>query len=313
MPVRVAIAALLLFTVACGGRPMSPAGPSGLTGGAAAVTGATIQGQVQSGTAVMASTAATTNSAAAGLTVSVVGTSISTTVTGTGQFTLNGVPAGSTQLNFSGTGVNVTISISPVQGTETVSITVKIQGNQAEVESEAHDSTGEAELHGLISALGGSSSAFDFTIGTTKVRGDSQTTFFGDGDKPDTFASLRNGAKVEVKGVTRDGFVYAQRIHINGGNSGADDDDNDNEPDDHNNGGDDNKAGEAEASGTISGITSGCPSITFSVGATAVSTNPSTEFKGAACTALKNGDQVKVEGTRASAGAPIVAKEVKKQ
>ncbi len=293
---------------------MSPAGPSGLTG-AAAVTGATIQGQVQSGTAVMASTAATTNSAAAGLTVTVVGTSISATVTGTGQFTLNGVPAGSTQLNFSGSGVNVTVNISPVQGTETISITVKISGNQAEVESEAHDNHGDAELHGIVAALSGSSSSFDFTVGGMKVRGDSQTTFFGDGDKPDTFASLRNGAKVEVKGVTRDGFVYAQRIHINGGNSGADDDnDDDNEPDDdHDNGGDDNKAGEAEASGTISGITSGCPSITFSVGGTAVSTNPSTEFEGAACTALKNGDKVKVEGTRASAGAPIVAKEVKKQ
>ncbi len=306
MPVRVSIAALLLFTVACGGRAAAPAAPSGIDG-PAAVTGATIQGQVQSGTAVVATTAATTSSAAAGLTVTVVGTSISATVTGTGQFTLTGVPAGTTQLNFSGPGVNVTVSISPVQGTETVSITVKISGNHAEVESEAHENHGDAELHGIVTALSGSASTFDFNIGGTKVRGDTQTTFFGDGDKPDSFSTLRNGARVEVKGLTREGFVYAQRIHINGGDSGADnpaDDDDDNEPDDDN---------EAEVSGTIAGITTGCPSITFTVSGTAVATSGSTEFKGAACSALKNGDRVKVEGTRQSASAPILAHEVKKQ
>lgn len=314
MPVRVAIAALLLFTVACGGRPGSPTGPSALSGsdGPAAVTGATIQGQVQSGTAMMA---ATTGASVAGLTVTVVGTSISTTISGTGQFTLTGVPAGSKDLNFTGPGVNVTISITPVQGTETISITVKIEGNKAEVETEAHDNHGDAELHGLVGTLGGTASSFQFTIGGMQVRGDGQTTFFGDGDRPDSFSTLRNGQRVEVKGATRDGFVYAQRIHINGSaaSDGHDADDDDPEDDDDHNGDDDNKAGEAEASGTISGITTGCPSISFSVGGTAVVTDRSTEFKGAACTALKNGDRVKVEGTRQSATAPIVAHEVKKQ
>lgn len=323
MLVRVAIAALLFSTVACGGRPASPTAPAGFdapTSGPAAVAGATIQGQVQSGTAAMA---ATTGAAASGLTVTVVGTSISATVSGTGQFTLNGVPAGSSQLNFTGTGVNVSVNISPVQGTETISITVKISGEKAEIESEAHDNHGEAELHGIVSALSGTSATFDFNVGGMKVRGDAQTTFFGDGNKADTFSKLRNGARVEVKGLTQDGFVYAQRIHINGGNSGddpadhdANDDDDDDPPgDDHGNGqhDDDNQAGEAEASGTISGITTGCPNITFSVGGSSVATSKSTEFKGAACTALKNGDRVKVEGTRQSSGGAILAREVKRQ
>lgn len=326
MQVRVAIAALLLSTVACGGRPSSPTAPAGFnapSGGPAAVTGATIQGQVQSGTAAMA---ATTSAAASGLTVTVVGTTVSATVSGTGQFTLNGVPAGSSELNFSGPGVNLTVSISPIQGTETVSITVTISGNKAEVESEARDNHGDAELHGLVAALSGSSATFDFMLGGMKVRGDTQTTFFGDGDRPDSFATLRNGARVEVKGVTREGFVYAQRIHINGSTASDDppghdaDDDNDDDPDDdHNNGNngnghddDDDDRGEAEVSGVIGGITSGCPSITFMVAGNSVATNGSTEFEGAACTALRNGDRVKVEGARQSSGT-ILAREVKKK
>ena len=292
--------------------PASPSAASSLSG-PVAITGATVQGQVQTSSALSGMTAATTSAAASGLTVTVVGTSISTTVTGLGQFILTGVPAGSSQLNFTGPGVNATVSFSPVQGTETISINVKISGNQAEIESEEHDNHGDLEINGILSNLTGSASSFSFMVGTKRVRGDSQTSFFGDGDRADSFAALKNGARVEVKAAMVSGQVYAQRIHINGGNSGADDGD-DNEGDDD---GDDHGADQhddAEVSGAIGGLasTTSCPAISFTVSGTSVSANGSTEFKGTTCSALKNGDKVKVEGTKQSSGA-ILAKEIKKQ
>jgi hypothetical protein len=299
---------LVLSTAACGGKsPSSPSAPSPI-GGATALTGATVQGQVRSTTGM---TAATAGAAASGLTVSVPGTSISTTVSGVGQFVLNGVPAGSAQLNFSGPGVNATVSFSPVQDTETLSITVKISGAKAEIESEEHDHHGDLEINGTLSNLSGSASAFSFVVGGKTVHGDAQTSFFGDGNRQDSFATLRNGARVEVKGAMRDGLVYAQRIHVNGGDSGIDDDDDGEEPDSDTDD-DSDHAGEVEAAGSISALTGTCPAISFQLNAKAVTTNASTEFKGAACSTLKNGDRVKVEGTKQSSGA-ILAKQVKRQ
>lgn len=312
MHLRHATCALLLVlsTAACGGKsPSSPSAPSPASG---AATGATVQGQVQSGTSLTGLTAATTGAAASGLTVTVVGTSISATVSGMGQFVLTGVPAGSYQLTFSGPGVNATVSITPIQGTETVSITVKISGNHAEIESEEHDNHGDLEINGTLSSLTGSASAFSFVVGGKTVHGDSQTDFFGDGNRQDSFSNLRNGARVEVKGAMKDGLVYAQRIHINGGDSGLDDDDDSNEPDSDDDDDDGDHAEEVEASGALSGLTGTCPAISFQVSTKTVTTNSSTEFKGASCSSLKNGDRVKVEGTKQSSGA-ILAKQVKKQ
>ena len=315
--VRVSCAAVLLIAAsACGGRgPASPAAPSSLT----APAGATIIGTVQSGgTPMLAAT--TGSSSAAGLTVTVVGTNISTTVNGTGQFTLSGVPEGSTQLRFSGPGVDATIAIS-VQGTETITLTVTINGSKAELKDEGHENHGDAELHGNIAELSGTAAAFSFRLAGRLVRGDTATGFFGDGNRNDSFARLDNGDRVEVKGVTRDGFVYAQRIHINGGpdddddddDDDADDDDADDDEDDDDDGEEEeHKDGEAEFSGTLASLGGSCPSIAFSVSGRSVATNSATEFSKTSCSALKNGDRVKVEGTPQSNGV-VLAREVKRQ
>jgi hypothetical protein len=49
-----------------------------------------------------------------------------------------------------------------------------------------------------------------------EIRGDATTTFYGDNDEPLAFSSLKVGSRVEVKGLQRDAFVFAERIHING-------------------------------------------------------------------------------------------------
>jgi hypothetical protein len=48
--------------------------------------------------------------------------------------------------------------------------------------------------------------------------GDALTEFFGGS----TLADLVNGARVEVKGDQRDGFIYAERIHVNRDDNGED-------------------------------------------------------------------------------------------
>lgn len=66
-------------------------------------------------------------------------------------------------------------------------------------------------LNGTISNFNGTSSAFEFTVSGRLVKGDAATVFFGNS----RFSDLVNGARVEVKGAERNGFVYATRLKVN--------------------------------------------------------------------------------------------------
>ena len=278
----------------CGGKGANPTAPSN-TGGNTPVTPAgpmaTITGSVQ-GAAANAVVARSGGPALTGVTVTVVGTSISVSVDVAGRFTLLNVPPGDGQLQLSGS-ANGTLPISSVQPLETIDLVVMVSGSAASIDSQVRSGTGQADLegrveslpptmpprtfkaagrqvttdsatrfldgsitrsfadlqlgmrvhvkgslsgdtftativelqnahivpvevNGVIDSLTGSAAAFQFKIGSRVVKGDVNTAFFGDGDKPDTFADLKNGARVEVKGQQRDDFVYATRIHING-------------------------------------------------------------------------------------------------
>jgi hypothetical protein len=157
----------------------------------------------------------------------------------------------------------------------------------------------EAEFSGTISALTGTAASFQFTVGSRVVKGDSTTSIIGSSNTVKSFADLKNGGAVEVKGIQRDGFVQASRIHL----EGADDDN-----------GDDNQndKGEADAEGTLGAVSGTCPVITSSVGATKFATTASTRFDGAACTAFKSGDKVEVKGTKKADGS-IAATRVEKK
>lgn len=293
---------LIAAAAACGGKSPSPVSPTSPTPAAAApapvVSGATIIGSVRTGAGLLADSNGA--SAAAGLTVQIVGTGMSTTVGATGQFTFTGVPAGPVQLNFSGPGVNASVTLTPVSNSQTITITVRVNGTTATVEDESNDdNNGESEVNGIISGLTGTASSFQFMVGSRQVKGDSQTQFFGDGDKPDTFANLKDGVRVEVKGTLKDSFVYANRIHINDGS------------DENGNNNGDNNDQEAEASGKISSLGGACPSLSFSLGSQAVLTNASTTFSGVTCSSLTNGTEVEVSGTKQTSGA-ILAQKVKK-
>jgi hypothetical protein len=324
----------MLLTACGGGGKGSPTSPSNGT----SATSATITGTVQG--ASNATLAMSSGAAIAGVTVSVVGTSISSVADAAGRFALNNVPPGSVQLQLTGSGANAMVTLSPVVAQQTIDVVLAVSGSSATVESEVRSGTAEAQLegrveslpptqpaltfkaagrtvrtdastqfvdgsqtrafsdlrigmrvhvkgsmagdtftarrvelqnsnttlpvnvNGVIDSLTGSASAFQFKIGSRLVKGDAQTTFFGDGDRPDSFATLKEGSRVEVKGEQRDDFVYAVRIHING--TGDDDDEQDSS---------------ASIHGTLNAMTGTKPTLVLTVGTTLVRTSASTEVK----------------------------------
>jgi hypothetical protein len=329
---------ILITTIACGGSGASPTGPASTGAG-----GASIAGTVQSGTS-SAMTAVGAGNAIPGLVVTVVGTSISSGLDAAGRFTLQNVPAGDIQLQFSGPATG-TITVSAVKTTETITLVVAVTSSSVTLESAARSSAGTEELegrveslpptmaagalkvagrivttdaatqirhgssalefddiqigyrvhvrgltsganlvassieiqntittipvnvNGIISDLAGTPAAFEFRIGSRVVKGDASTGFFGDGDSPDSFASLEDGVRVEVKGLQRDGHVYAARIHINGDDEAEEDED------------DAEQDTSASIHGALMQIGGSAPTLQLLVGTTTVRTTSGTEVR----------------------------------
>jgi hypothetical protein len=352
------------FISACGAAK-SPTTPSTTTtpsasGGAGT---AEISGSVRSGSPQLA---ATTGAAASALTVTVVGTSISSEVDASARFTLAGVPPGDVDLRFSGGGIDSTLRLPLVLPSQTVALVINVAGTAVSVDSEVRSTAGTAQLegrveslppttaagtlvvagktvktdsatrveqgnatkafadlqigmrvhvegaasgsdlrasliqiqntttwtpvdvNGAIDSLAGTAPLFQFTIGSRLVKGDALTIFFG-GTAQD-FSMLKNGVRVEVKGQQRDGYVYAERLHVNV----ATDDD----------GGQDESA---SLSGTLTAIAGTAPALTLTVAGTTVRTTSSTvvQRRGDVQTleTLKVGQTLHVVGARQSSGA----------
>ena len=109
-------------------------------------------------------------------------------------------------------GIRVHVKGRPSSGALLASI-IQIQNTHADI---------PVEINGVIDSVTGSAAAFRFKIGSRVVKGDSLTTLFGDGSATVTFAALKDGVLVEVKGAQRDGHVYATRIHVNDNGTGDD-------------------------------------------------------------------------------------------
>src|SRR5690242_4952877 len=125
------VVALAASTIACGSS-MSATGPSGSSGGGG---GAVISGRVNVGTSAASPMAfrfplATVvavplaNSSSITVTVSIVGSDISSTVDGNGNFTLTNVPPGTVSLHFQGRGADAMLTISGVEPDDRLQISV---------------------------------------------------------------------------------------------------------------------------------------------------------------------------------------------
>jgi uncharacterized protein DUF5666 len=220
--------------------------------------------------------------------VTISGTNISTTVDGSGQFTLTGVPPGTVTLQFSGPGVSASITLSGVTATDQITIDVTLNGSSARVDSESRHKDDGHEIEGKITAVNGST----ITVGGSAITVPS-TAKIHRGATAMTFADLKVGVEVEVK-TTMDGTTLtATDVSIEDGNDDGDDD----------------HDGLNEVSGAVSGLTGTCPALTFTVQTITVKTGATTTFDGG-CSQIKNAARVEAKGTLSTDGKTLTASRV---
>src|SRR5262245_12749846 len=159
----VVMVAVARISAACGdnaGTAVNPASPSGL--GASSTSGAVIVGRVNSVASAGSGAAAAerwsasgfSTMATTGITVTIVGTSVSTQVDGSGQFTLTGVPPGDVTLRFSGSGSDATVTLRGVSATDRIEISVTLNGSGARLDSDRRSSSSNGVLvNGRITGL----------------------------------------------------------------------------------------------------------------------------------------------------------------
>ena len=129
---------LLAMAAACGGGPAGPSKIDGTTiSGMVTMKGASAITASAASSGAAPTTAATAPVAlASALTVSVVGTNLSTTVESSGYFQLAGVPSGTVRLQFADAGVNATVEISNVGKEPLIEIQVQLTTTSAVVTDE---------------------------------------------------------------------------------------------------------------------------------------------------------------------------------
>ncbi len=304
---RISIFVLSCFlAVACSQStlPTVPSSSGSPTSGAPPIT----NGAAISGTVVGTSTANAYRVASVGLTVSVMGSSVSAAVDSKGEFTLQGVPPGTVQLRFTGPGVDATVTISGVAEHDSIHITVRVSGNSAEIEDDKHENADHGvELEGTLSEI--TLAARTFRVSNTLVSVPAGTPI-RHGDTTIEFSALRLGDRVHVKGTSTATGVTATEVKVqNSDTPGKPDDDGDDDGKDD----DDHDNGKADLKGSLAGLGGTCPSITFTVSGTPVATNSKTKFEDVACKALKNGDTVEVEGTKQANGSVLASTVEKKK
>jgi hypothetical protein len=268
---------------------------SGVVGSSPVTTGAAI-----SGTVVTTITSSAYRAAATALTVTVSGTQISATIDGKGQFTLTGVPPGTVQLMFTGPGVNAALTLSDVGERDEIHITVRVNGNNAELEDDRHNKPDNGvELEGTLTEV--TTAARTFRVSGMLVNVPAGTPI-RHGDTMLDFSTLKVGDRVHVKGTSTGTTVMATEVTLQNanGNPGQ-------------GGGDDGNDGDDELEGALSALSGTCPSISFTVSKSPVMTNASTQFRDAACSALKNNDKVEVKGTKQANGVVLASRVEKKK
>lgn len=279
---------LIVVTAACGGSgasPTEPGSPSGAAGGAS-ITG-TVSG---------ASSALTSSGSQSipGLIVTVAGTSITSGLDAAGRFTLDGVPAGDRELQFSGP-VTATITLTDVKTSEKITLVIAVSGSTVTVQTQVRSTGSEEQLEGLVESL-----PPDMPAGSLRVAGRDVTTDdatqIRQGNTPRVIGDMKVGYRVHVKGHTTGSTLLATAIQIQNTNIPGENDDEE----------DDGQDSSASIHGTLTAMSGAVPSLTLTVGGTTVRTSSSTDVKrrGDVQTLeeLRIGQTLHVVGTRQADG-----------
>ena len=222
-----------LFAAACSQAGLSsPTSPSAAGRGASS-TGAVINGTVNGlAFSTLSSSDAATTLASLPVTVTVVGTSISTTVDRSGRFQLSNVPTGDVQLNFKGTGLDATLTVKGVQTGDLINITVRLTDNSIRIEadrrqprgngdndddddsdddsdSDSDDGNDNADFRGVVSNVTGTCPSITFNLnGMTGVAFKTGTATRFDS----ACASIQNNLTVEVRGRRQANEIQVDRV-----------------------------------------------------------------------------------------------------
>jgi hypothetical protein len=228
---------LALSATACGQASFAPTSPSGVAGRTVpnttngAVISGTVNGMSQRATA---PSDVSTPFATTPITVTVVGTSISTTIDGSGRFNLTGVPAGDVQLKFAGTGLDATLTVRDVKAGDRIEITARITDSSIRIEAERRqprngrdeddddedddddddddddNDRDDDEIKGVVSGLTGTCPDIAFTLNSLNVKATTATRY-----EDGTCARVRNTLRLEVHGQRQtDGSILATRIEL---------------------------------------------------------------------------------------------------
>jgi hypothetical protein len=214
------------------------------------------------------------------VTVTIVGTGASTTIDGSGSFTLDNVPAGSVQLRFQGRGADAMLTISGIEASDHISIAVTLNGSNARLDRRENSGRGNDNgnlVNGRIDAI--DVIARSVRVGVTTIVVPTSAVI-RHGSRTLAFADLRVGDHIQVKGTRNGSTVTATEVKVEDGDD-EDDDRNDN-----------------ELRGAVSALSGSCPAVSFVVAGVTVTTSATTRFEDGACGGLRNDVRVEVKGTR---------------
>jgi len=199
---------LAALAIACGGN-------ASMTGSDAPAAAPGAPGATIRGTVLGAAAAGDVSASSLGtIRVSVVGTSLQAMTDGSGSFTLTGVPSGNVELRFQGSGVDARLTIDGLSDGQTMTLTVRVEGNNAarvgEGDDDDDDEQGQVEFDGTVTQLS------PLTVGGRHVVTNSATRFLGDHNDPVPSSQvLKVGNKVEVEGRQQaDNSVLAEKIKL---------------------------------------------------------------------------------------------------
>lgn len=199
--------------VACGSTsPTSPGGSRVFGLGGAVITGH-VNGTPVAATA---QSVGAEKMASSTVTVTIVGTDITTALDGQANFQLTGVPPGDVTLKFTNDKASATITLQGVAVGDRIHIVVTLNGSSAKVESEDRDDDDDDEddeddneVEGVVAGLTGTCPTITFTVnGITVVTG--MATKF-----EDSCTQITNGKRVEVEGTRQaDGSLVAREVEL---------------------------------------------------------------------------------------------------
>jgi hypothetical protein len=201
-----AVLAISVIAAGCGGSS-SVTGPD--EGPGAPVGAAVVQGTILGGSFAAADGDVFALSGGGHVTVTVEGTSITTTVDEEGGFILTQVPAGTVTLIFEGPGINARLTVSGLVDGQVLSLECTVTGSTAEIATPPHCTPQKkTKITGILESKSGT----QLVVGGQRVDA-SQVRKVWRGDSRTELQYVDVGEKVKVWGALKgDGLLVAEEI-----------------------------------------------------------------------------------------------------